>query len=125
MRVQKRSRCNWSRVFKNDSYPGRDGQRLPWAAGGNHPCKVTLVGPWEHDGRCGWIGRCLSSTPGLLMVLLNDDWPLCLCDKAPVDWPRSPGLGAGSSDQRKRSRSASVGSSPGSRGTLSLLIHKH
>lgn len=83
------------------------------------------VVPEEHDGRCGWVGRCLSSTPGLLMDLLNDGWLLCLFDKAPVGWPRCPGLGAGSSEQRKGSRSASVGSSPGSRGTLSLLIHKH
>lgn len=83
------------------------------------------VGLEEHDGRCGWVGRCLSSTPWLLMVLLNDGWPLYLFDKAPFGWPRCPGLGAGSSEQRQGSWSASAGSSPGSRGTLSLLIHKH
>lgn len=83
------------------------------------------VRPGEHNGRCGWVGRCPSSTRRLLMVLLNDGWSLCLFDKAPVGWPRCPGLGAGSSEQRKESQSASVGSSPGSRGTLSLLIHKH
>lgn len=72
-----------------------------------------------------WLGRCLPSIPALPVVLLSNSWPLCLFNKPPVGLPGSSGLASGSSRQRKGSRSASVGSSPGSRGALSLLIHKH
>lgn len=131
--------------FKKDSYPERDEQtqhgqwREQWVkamgqvrgvCGGMEPVAGQVVaraalcprgGRWHRP----WVDRCLSSTHGLPMVLLSDDWSLCLFNKAPVGLPRCLGLGSGSSEQRKGSRSASAGGSPGSRGALSLLIHKH